>query len=104
MAPLWLTTLTGPRRGQPSLPWPCVRLVKVALKEPSMLTPPMVLGPSRRVAPARARLREVTSTDELFRARTESTGAASDAGARFTAIERLVDAALAGARAKAVNE
>lgn len=42
--------------------------------------------------------------DEIFRVRDESTGAADKIGARFAAIERLVDAAITGARAKAANE
>lgn len=42
--------------------------------------------------------------DEIFRLRAETAGATDQTHARFAAIERLVDAAINGARAKAANE
>ena len=74
------------RRGQPSFPWPCARLVNVALNEPSMLMPPMLLGPNRRMPLERA-----TSTrrscarrpSSLYSAKPELSTIAS--GTRFSA-------------------
>src|SRR6187399_123469 len=46
----------------------------------------------------------INLTDELYRLRSEATGSGTRAEARVVAIERLVDAALAGTLRKAANE